>query len=205
MNGGSEVWQGVRRMLPIAVAGLPEGIAFGALAAGVIGHAAPIAMSVTAFSGSAQYATVSVLRDGGTLAAALLAAAALNVRYLAMSASVPGNSRRQRAAASLLLTDAAWGVAEGSRARLIGAGATDLTSWSTGTVIGVLGGSLLGDPARLGLDAAFPALFVWLLRDHLGVLALVGAVVALVLTPLLAPGLPILAAGLVAALIGVRR
>ena len=69
----------------------------------------------------------------------------------------------------------------------------------------MLGGSLLGDPARLGLDAAFPALFVWLLRDHLGVLALLGAVVALVLTPLLAPGLPILAAGLAAGVIGARR
>jgi predicted branched-subunit amino acid permease len=205
MNGGSEVWEGVRRMLPVAAAGLPEGIAFGALAASVIGDLAPVAMSVTAFSGSAQYATVSVLRDGGTLAAALLAAAALNVRYLAMSATVPGRSRRQRAAACLLLTDAAWGVAEGSRGRLIGAGATDFTSWSTGTAIGALGGSLLGDPARLGLDAAFPALFVWLLRDHLGGLALLGAVVALVLTPLLAPGLPILAAGLAAAVIGVRR
>jgi len=96
-------------------------------------------------------------------------------------------------------------VAQGSRARLIGAGATDLTSWLSGTVVGVLGGSLLGNPSRLGLDAAFPALFVWLLRDHLGVLALLGAVVALVLTPLIAPGLPILAAGLAAGVIGVRR
>jgi predicted branched-subunit amino acid permease len=205
MNSGSDVWEGARRMLPIAVAGLPEGVAFGALAASVMGHVAPVAMSLTAFSGSAQYATVSVLHNGGTLAAALLAAAALNVRYLAMSASVPGNSRRQRAAACLLLTDAAWGVAQGSRARLIGAGATDLTSWLSGTVVGVLGGSLLGNPSRLGLDAAFPALFVWLLRDHLGVLALLGAVVALVLTPLIAPGLPILSAGLAAGVIGVRR
>jgi predicted branched-subunit amino acid permease len=156
-------------MLPIAVAGLPEGVAFGALAA------------------------------------ALLAAAALNVRYLAMSASVPGSSRRQRAGACLLLTDAAWGVAGGSRERLIGAGATDMTSWLGGTVIGVLGGGLLGDPSRLGLDAAFPALFAWLLRDHLGVLAVLGAVVALVLVPLVAPGLPILAAGLAAGAIGARR
>ena len=39
--------------------------------------------------GSAQYATVSVLSGGGTLGAALLAAAALNVRYIAMSAAVP--------------------------------------------------------------------------------------------------------------------
>lgn len=85
MFAGSETAEGVRRMLPISIAGIPEGVAFGALAAGVIGHAAPVAMSVTAFSGGAQYATVSVLRNGGTLGAALLAAAALNVRYLAMA------------------------------------------------------------------------------------------------------------------------
>src|SRR5919198_72330 len=65
MNSGSDVWEGVRRMLPIAVAGLPEGVAFGALATSVMGHVAPVAMSLTAFSGSAQYATVSVLRGGG--------------------------------------------------------------------------------------------------------------------------------------------
>lgn len=205
MDSGNEVWEGVRRMLPISIAGLPEAVAFGALAVSVMGHIAPIAMSLTAFSASAQFATLSVLRNGGTLAAALLAAAALNVRYLAMSATITGGSRRQRAAACLLLTDGAWGIAQGSRARLIGAGATDFVSWSGGTLIGVLAGGLLGNPTRLGLDAAFPALFVWLLRNHFGVLALVGAVVALILTPLLAPGLPIVAAGLTAGLLGARR
>ena len=205
MFTGSETVDGVRRMLPISLAGIPEGVAFGALAAGVIGQAAPVAMSLTAFSGSAQYAAVSVLRDGGTLAAALLAAAALNVRYLAMSASVPGRSRWHRAAACLLLTDAAWGVADGSRARLLGAGATDLVAWTLGTVVGVFAGKVLGDPAALGLDAAFPALFVWLLREHFGTLALLGGALALVLTPVLAPGLPILVAGLVAGAIGAAR
>ena len=205
MFGGSEFREGARRMVPLSVAGVFEGAAFGALAAGVIGHAAPIAMSATAYSGGAQYATVSVLKDGGTLSAALLAAAALNVRYLAMSASVPGRSRRQRAAACLLLSDAAWGVAEGSRERLLGAGAIDFVGWTLGTIIGVFGGTIIGDPATLGLDAAFPALFVWLLRDHLGAMATLGAGLALVLTPLIAPGLPVLVAGLVAGAIGASR
>jgi branched chain amino acid efflux pump len=205
MFAGSETLEGVRRMLPVSMAGVPEGVAFGALAAGVIGQAAPVVMSVTAFSGGAQYAAVSVLRDGGTLAAALLAAAALNGRYLAMSASVPGRSRWHRAAACLLLTDAAWGVADGSRGRLLGAGATDLVFWTLATLVGVFAGKILGDPATLGLDAAFPALFVWLLRDHLGALALLGGAIALVLTPLLPPGLPILVAGLVAGAVGAAR
>lgn len=192
-------------MAPIAFTGLFDGAAFGALAAAVMGSVAPIAMSLTAFSGSAQFATVAVLRDNGTLAAALLSAAALNSRYLAMSAAVPGPTRWARARACLFLTDAAWAVSEGSRERLIGAGSLDLLGWTLGTTAGVLFGSSLADPQALGLDAAFPALFLWLLRDHLGPMALLGAAIALALTPLLPAGLPILIAGLVAGTIGARR
>ena len=192
-------------MLPIAVAGVPDGVAFGALAVAVMGHVAPVVMSATAFSGSAQFATVAVLREDGSLGAALLSAFALNARYLAMSAGVPGPSRWARARACLLLTDAAWAVAGGSRSRLVGAGATDLASWTFGTVVGVVAGGALADPQALGLDAAFPALFLWLLRDQLGWQAALGAALALALTPLLAPGLPILVAGLLAGAITVAR
>jgi predicted branched-subunit amino acid permease len=85
-----------------------------------------------------------------------------------------------------------------------------LRAWTTGTAIGVLAGGVVGDLEALGLDAAFPALFVWLLRDLLQeraavVAALAGGILALVLSPLLRPGLPILAAGLAAAAYGARR
>jgi predicted branched-subunit amino acid permease len=218
-NGGSnEFWRGVRLMLPVALGDLLEGAAFGALAAAVIGHVAPVAMSLTAFSGSAQFATVAILKSHGTLTAALLAAASLNVRYLAMSASAAASidgSRRRKAAACLLLTDAAWAVVtarddQPTAARLAGAGTTELTAWTAGTLVGVLAGSHLGDVQTLGLDAAYPALFVWLLRDVLTeraavLAALAGGTIALVLSPVLAPGLPILAAGLAAAAFGARR
>jgi predicted branched-subunit amino acid permease len=67
---------------------------------------------------------------------------------------------------------------------------------------------VLGDPARLGLDAAFPALFVALLVPQLGsrqalLAAVLGGVIALVLTPLAPPGIPIVAAAL-ACLVGLR-
>ncbi len=192
-------------MAPIAATGLLDAIAFGALAAGVMGHVAPVVMSVTAFSGSAQFAMVGVLREDGTIAAALLSAAALNARYLALSAAVTGGSRAGRAASCLLLTDAAWAVAEGSRSRLVGAGATDLVAWVFGTFVGVMAGSALADPHALGLDAAFPALFLWLLREHIGWSAALGAGAALALTPVLPPGLPVVAAGLLAAGAGARR
>jgi predicted branched-subunit amino acid permease len=61
----------------------------------------------------------------------------------------------------------------------------------------------LDDPATLGLDAAIPAGFVALLWPRLvdrttRAVAVAGAAVALLLTPVLRPGLPVLAAGLVA-------
>ena len=74
--------------------------------------------------------------------------------------------------------------------------------WNLGSLIGALGASSIGDPQRWGLDAAVPAAFLALLwpqitsRRLLGV-AVVGAVVGMSLTPVLAPGLPVLCAALV--------
>ena len=51
--------------------------------------------------------------------------------------------------------------------RLVGAGIVLWLAWVAGTVIGVLGGEALGDPIALGLDAAFPALFLALLTLQL--------------------------------------
>jgi predicted branched-subunit amino acid permease len=92
---------------------------------------------------------------------------------------------------------------------LLAAGAGIWIAWVGGTLIGVLFGDLIGDPARLGFDAAFPALFLTLLVPqleganlrHLGsagsrplVAALLGAAIALVLTPFAPAGVPIIAA-----------
>jgi len=76
-------------------------------------------------------------------------------------------------------------------------------------VLGVLGGEGLGDPERIGLDAAFPALFLALLVPQLRTrralaAALTGAAIALILVPVSAPGIPIIAAS-AACLLGWRR
>ena len=209
----AEFRAGVRAMAPIAVGDVLDGIAFGALAVAVLGRIAPGVLSATAFSGSAQYAALAVLRGHGTLVAALFAAAALNVRYLAMSGTVAvltGGSRWRRALRCLLLTDASWSIAssgndqQSAGARLAGAGLTELLAWTGGTVAGVLVGHAVGNPARFGLDAAYPAFFLWLLRDRIAdrrdlLAAGIGAGLAAILTPVLPPGLPILAAGLAVA------
>lgn len=215
-----EIWVGARLMLPVAAGGTVDGIVFGALAAAAgLGHLAPVVISATSFSSSAQYALIAVLRDHGSVLAALLAAAALNVRYLAMSATVAASttgSRWVRAARCLLLTDESWAVTSSadvdisSGGVLVGAGLTELLGWILGTAVGVFVGNALGSPSRLGLDAAIPALFIWVLRGQLTArrdvaAALAGGALAAVLVPVVPAGIPVLAAGLAAAAWGACR
>jgi predicted branched-subunit amino acid permease len=111
------------------------------------------------------------------------------------------------------VVDESWAIAQRDggmdRHLLIGAGATLWCTWLGGTAAGLLAGNLVGDPERLGLDAAFPALFLALVvpqlrtRSRLAA-ALAGAGLAVVLTPLTGPGVPVVAASL-ACLAGVGR
>jgi predicted branched-subunit amino acid permease len=92
---------------------------------------------------------------------------------------------------------------------MLGASLANYPAWVGGTLIGVLVGSSIADPRALGLDALFPAFFLALLLEEIhgsrrrGVVALSGALIALALTPLAPPGVPVLAAG-AAALMGLR-
>jgi 4-azaleucine resistance transporter AzlC len=198
---------GARAAAPLAIAVVVFGTSFGILARDAgMGAVAPIVMSFTTFAGSAQLAVTSVLDDGGAVAAAIVAGVLLNLRYLAIGVSVAPSLRgsaARRLAESQLAIDESWAMAQRDgrvdRDRMVGAGLVLLVCWCGGTVIGVLGGSALGDPADYGLDAMFPALFLALLVGQLHTrrtraAALGGALIALALTPLLPPGLPIIAA-----------
>src|ERR671929_955396 len=198
---------GVRRALPIAIAVFLFGVSFGLLARSVgMGRVAPIVMSATTFAGSAQFAVASILDAGGTAAAAILAAVLLNVRYAPISISVAdlfGGAVLRRLVQSQLIVDESWALSARGGGRfdrdvLLGAGLLLYPCWVGGTALGVLGGGLLGDPARLGLDAAFPALFLALLVSQLAgrtarAAALAAAAIALALVPVVPPGAPIVA------------
>jgi 4-azaleucine resistance transporter AzlC len=203
----SEVVAGMRAVAPIAVAVLVFGASFGILARDAgMGIAAPIVMSLTTFAGSAQFAVASVLDSGGAVAAAIVAAVLLNLRYIAIGMSVAPSLRGgpvRRLAEAQLAVDESWAVSQREgrvdRDRLVGAGMVLMSCWCLGTVAGVLGGSAIGDPADYGLDAMFPALFLALLIGQLDgprarAAAVGGALIALVLTPVVPAGLPIVAA-----------
>ena len=208
---------GLRAVAPLVPAVLAFGASFGVLAqAAGFGPAASLVMSLTTFAGSAQFAAVSVLGAGGTAAAAIVAAVLLNVRYGPMALSAAGvfrGSRLRRLVEAQLLVDESWALAQRGggfdRRIMIGAGLGLYAGWNAGTAIGVLAGDALADPTTLGLDAAFPALFLALLaplvRDRTALAAaLLGAGIALALTPITPAGIPVIAAT-AACLVGLRR
>ena len=214
-----ELRQGAVTAVPLAVAVGLFGVSFGVLSAssGGMGAIPAVIMSVTTFAGSAQFAAASVLGSGGQPIAAIAAALLLNARYLPIGVSVApyltGGPLRRFLQAQLVV-DESWAIASRGQGRfdphrLVGAGIILWLAWVTGTIIGVIGGEALGDPAALGLDAAFPALFLALLVGQLNsqravVAAILGAAIALALVPFTPAGVPIIAAAL-AALIGLVR
>jgi predicted branched-subunit amino acid permease len=183
-----------------------------------MGVIAPIVMSATTFAGAAQFAAASVLRDGGSVLAAVAAAVLLNARYLAISVSVAPafrGSRLRRLLEGQLIVDESWAVAQigGGRIErrlLVGAGLLLFPCWVGGTALGVFGGDLLGDPKQLGLDAAFPALFLALLVTLLVSRAALfataaGGLTALLLLSFAPAGVAVIAASAVSLMGLVRR
>lgn len=170
-------------------------------------------LSLLMFTGGSQFALVGVLGAGGGVIAAVLTAWLLGARNsmyaLSMAPVLRVTGLRRLAAAELTIDEStAMALAHpepvaAARRAFWSTGIAVYVLWNIGTLIGALGAAAIGDPATLGLDAAIPAAFMALLWPRLvdrtmWAIALAGAAVAIVLTPLLRPGLPVLAAGLVA-------
>jgi branched chain amino acid efflux pump len=213
------------RAVGIGLATGAYGLSFGAIsvASGVDAWQTQT-LSLLMFPGGSQFALVGVLGAGGGTVAAVLTAWLLGARnsvYALSMAPVLGVRGPRRLAAAQLTIDESTAMAlshpgepAAARHAFWSTGIAVFVLWNIGTLVGALGASWIGDPATLGLDAAIPAAFVALLWPRLvdrtmWAIAAAGAAVALLLTPVLRPGLPVLAAGLVAlvasAIMGRRR
>ncbi len=222
----NEAWRGdggylagVRAGLPFALVVGVVAISFGVLARSLgWGVLAPIVFSVITFSASAQFAVAAVLGAGGGVFAAIAAAVLLNARFLPMGVAVApflkGGPLR-RALEGQTVIDTSWALASRGGGRfdreyMIGATIPQAVAWIGGTALGVLGGDVVGDVERLGLDVIFPAFFLALLVVELRnggkraiAAAAIAATLAAALVPFAPPGVPVLAA-CVAALLGLR-
>ncbi|MFL5925236.1 MAG: AzlC family ABC transporter permease [Gaiellaceae bacterium] len=208
---------GVRAAVAVAATVWFFGASFGLVArAAGMGVLAPLVFSATTFAGSAQFAATSILGGSGSALAAIAAAVLLNARYAPISISVAPlfhGLRLRRLAESQLIVDESWALAgrggRFDRRILLGAGLLLYAAWLSGTAVGVAAGDALGDPKDLGLDGAFPALFLALLVPQLRtrqtvVAAVAGGAIAFALISFTPPGTPIVAAS-AACLLGLRR
>ncbi|BCY06487.1 AzlC family ABC transporter permease [Actinoplanes sp. L3-i22] len=197
-----------RDVAALAAATLATGASFGAIAIAYgLPPWVPSLMSIVVFAGGAQFLAAGLFAAGNPFAA-VLAGLLLNARHLPFGLAVAdtlGPRLRDRLIGSHLMTDevVAFTLAEetpAARRRVYWLVAIALViSWNVGTALGVLLGGVVGDPNTFGLDAAFPAALIALIlpsmrdRDTRRV-ALVGAAAAVLLTPVLPAGLPVLAA-----------
>ncbi|AWT44812.1 MULTISPECIES: AzlC family ABC transporter permease [Streptomyces] len=186
------------------------GVSFGAIAvAGGLPVWVPVVMSLVVYAGSAQFSAVGILLAGGGPLAAAATGLLLNTRTAAFSlavADVLGRGRAARLLGAHLVTDetVAFALAQSDPARrriafwVSGLGL--FAVWNVGVLCGALAGSALGDTSTYGLDAAFPAVLVALvlpaLRTDAAVRrsALLGAALALAVTPYVPAGVPVLLA-----------
>ncbi len=217
-----EARRALRAGIAVGSATAAYGFSFGALsvASGLDVWQTSV-LSLFMFSGGSQFAVVGILASGGLAAgpAAIATGTFLGLRNgiysLRIAPLIPGGWGKKIAAAQLTI-DESTAVALNQKsldAQRVGFWATGLAvyvGWNLTTLLGALVGNLLGDVSKLGLDAVAAAAFVGLLWPRLRqlqatVVAGVAAIVATVLIPLSPPGVPVLAAAVVAVVVGLTN
>lgn len=176
------------------------------------------ALSLLVFAGGSQFAAVG-LAGAGNEVAGVVTGLLLNSRLAAFSvlaAPLVTGPWWKRAVGSQLVVDEPVVLAlehhDRARARSVFwfSGLLLFVCWNTVTILGAVIGDVLGNPATIGLDGAFPAVFVALLAPRLRDpaprrVAIGGAAIAVALTPLLPAGLPVLLAASAVLLAGRAR
>jgi 4-azaleucine resistance transporter AzlC len=169
-----EARAGLRDIAPAAIAAIPIGLLFGAVAAAKGLSATEVAlMSTLVFAGGAQFAAIETWVYPVPIATLAFATLLINARHILMGASLSPKLRArrwQKLLAFFVLTDEAWALSE--RRALdrpitlpywLAVAAVLPSAWIASTTLGAVLGSLLGDPGRLGADFAFTALFIGLI------------------------------------------
>ena len=198
----------LRDIALVCVADGVVGISFGAIAVGAgFDIWLPIALSLLVFAGAAQFLFVGIIAAGGSPLAALIAALLVNSRHFPFGLAVSDvlGSGLARIVGSHLITDESSAFTlnqhdpDRRRAAFWTCGVGIFVVWNVGVAIGALTGGLIDDTDTFGLDAAFPAVLLALvlpaLRDrNTRRAAAVGAVIAVLASPWLPAGIPVLLA-----------
>ena len=207
----------LRQSLSVGVATGAYGISFGALSvAAGLSILQTVALSVLLFSGGSQFVVVSILGAGGTGPAAVATSTLLGVRnglYALQTSRILQVDGLRRLLAAHVTIDESTAVAVGQQNRHAGrlgfwvTGLAVFALWNLMTLVGAFVGNALGEPERWGLDAAAAAAFTALLwprlrsRDAAATMVLAIAI-ALLTSPVLPVGVPVILTVLAAVVIG---
>jgi 4-azaleucine resistance transporter AzlC len=198
---------------------LPYGIAFAILArAGGFTPLETQALSLLVYAGASQVAIITLAATGAAALPIVLTVLVLNLRHVLYGLSISrwfrGRTRPPRGILAYILTDETYGLTtkayldgQGSDAFYFGSGISLFSSFNLATLAGILLGTLLPDPNRIGLSFIFPltflALLLPLLRNWRHILvAVIAGVSAIILSHFVAGGVTVLVAGVAAAAIG---
>jgi 4-azaleucine resistance transporter AzlC len=207
---------GMRAIAPLIAAVIPIGLVFGAVAATKgLSPLETALMSALVFAGGSQFVAMDIWTHPASWAGLGFAALLVNIRHVLMGASIGSKMQafppRARYFSVLFLADEIWAMAEfrAGIARLTPAWFAGLATpfyltWLLSSLAGATLGAFLGNPVTLGLDFAFPAVFIvlvmgfWKGPETGAVLLASGA--AAVLTQHFIPGVWYIAAGALAGL-----
>lgn len=164
-----------QQTLPVILGYLPVGFAYGVLAQkSGLSDFNTIFMSVIVFAGSAQLVAVGLFASGMGPATVILTTFIVNLRHLLMSAALAPHlkkwTRLQKFWFAFELTDETFALhmrsfskGEAHKPEVFTVNAIAQSAWITGSILGLVAGSMVTDVKPVGLDFALPAMFAVLL------------------------------------------
>lgn len=173
-----QLWRGVVEITPLGIGVAIYGLAFGLLAAQASLSSLQVGiMGGVVFAGGSQIVATERLVAGAGAVAALIAGIALNLRLLLVTASIrdvyAGRPLWQVLLGAHMATDENWALMLAQRAKgrdvgywyLVGGGLCLLVVWCLSTVTGVFFATSIPEPKALGMDFAFTAAFIAIVRS----------------------------------------
>ncbi|HHR6043777.1 TPA: AzlC family ABC transporter permease [Providencia alcalifaciens] len=198
----------VKNIALVCITDLIVGISYGALA-----HSqgfdwwVPLVLSILVLAGASEFLFIGVVFSGGSPISAALAGLLVNSRHIPFSFAVSelaGKGPKALLGYHIMNDESVvFGLAQESQQEKTAAfwlcGLGILICWPVGVIIGEILGSFIQDTHALGMDVMFPAIILALslpaLKDkRLRLAAIIGAVIAMVTTPVLPAGIPVLLA-----------
>lgn len=214
----SEFRAGFKDTIPLVVGAVPFAIIFGALAVtSGISPLGALGMSLFVFAGSAQFIGANLVAGGASIPVIVLTTFVVNLRHALYSATLAPHtkhlSQHWLVPLGFWLTDETFAIvitrynqpdqSPYKHWYFLGSEILMYTNWCLCTLVGIVAGQSIPDPAALGLQFAMVVTFIGMIVPFIRNRAAFISVVVAGITAVAANGLPNKLGLMLAALLGV--